>query len=168
VIRFANYLRAFNGKSKSGINEIHYLDDSDNALGQSPFLAPTVFNFYSPNYKAPGKIAQAGLYAPEFQITTETSVVGALNFFSNIVWNQGYGDGDNKIVMDYKPLLDAAADPNAVADKLNRLMYMGQMSAETRATIVKALGAMDQNDKEGRVKAALVITAVAPDFLIQK
>lgn len=168
VIRFANYLRAFNGKSKSGINEIHYLDDSDNALGQSPFLAPTVFNFYSPNYKAPGKIAQAGLYAPEFQITTETSVVGALNFFSNIVYNGGYGDGDNKIVMDYKPLLDVAADPNAVADKLNRLMYMGQMSAETRATIVKALGAIDKNDKEGRVKAALIITAIAPDFLVQK
>jgi uncharacterized protein (DUF1800 family) len=168
VIRFANYLRAFNAKSKSGINEIRYLDDSDNALGQSPLLAPTVFNFYSPNYKQPGKIAQAGLYAPEFQITTETSVVGALNFFANVVWSQGYGDGDNKVVMDYKPLLDVAADPNAVADKLNRLLYMGQMSAETRATMVKALSAIDKGDKEGRVKAALVITAVAPDFLIQK
>jgi hypothetical protein len=84
------------------------------------------------------------------------------------VWSQGYGDGDNKVVMDYKPLLDVAADPNAVADKLNRLLYMGQMSAETRATMVKALSAIDKGDKEGRVKAALVITAVAPDFLIQK
>jgi Protein of unknown function (DUF1800) len=168
VVRFANYLRAFNGKSKSGINSIHYLDDSDNALGQSPFLAPTVFNFYSPNYKAPGKIAQAGLYAPEFQITTETSVVGALNFFSNIVYNGGYGSDDHFVKMDYTPLLNLAGDPAALTEKLNRLMYMGQMSAETRATITKALTAIDKNDKEGRVKAALIITAVAPDFLIQK
>jgi uncharacterized protein (DUF1800 family) len=168
VVRFANYLRAFNGKSKSGINTIHYLDDSDNALGQSPFLAPTVFNFYSPNYKAPGKIAQAGLYAPEFQITTETSVVGALNFFSNLVNNQGYGHDDHFVRMDYTPLLNLSQDPAALAEKLNRLMYMGQMGAETRATIVKALEAIDKNDKERRVKAALIITAIAPDFLIQK
>jgi uncharacterized protein (DUF1800 family)/predicted small lipoprotein YifL len=168
VIRFANYLRAFNAKSKSGINSIHYLDDSDNALGQSPFLAPTVFNFYSPNYKAPGKIAQAGLYSPEFQITTETSVIGALNFFANLVYSQGYGNDDHKVVMDYTPLLNVASDADALAEKLNRLMYMGQMSAETRATLVKALNAKDKNDKEGRVKTALILTAVAPDFLIQK
>jgi hypothetical protein len=127
-----------------------------------------VFNFYSPNYKAPGRIAQAGLYAPEFQITTETSVVGALNFFSSLVYRGGYGHDDHEVRMDLSPLFSVAADSAAVAGKLNRLMYMGQMSAATRATLIKAMDAIDKDDKKRRVKTALIITAIAPDFLIQK
>jgi uncharacterized protein (DUF1800 family) len=57
VIRFANMLRALNAKSNSGHNDIHYLDSADNALGQSPLLAPSVFNFFSPDFKSPGELS---------------------------------------------------------------------------------------------------------------
>ncbi|MBX9793174.1 MAG: DUF1800 domain-containing protein, partial [Burkholderiaceae bacterium] len=80
VVRFASFLRALGAKSQNGINSIHYLDSADNGLGQSPLLAPSVFNFYSPNFRQPGAIAKAGLYAPEFQITNESTVIGYANF----------------------------------------------------------------------------------------
>ncbi len=43
--------------------------------------APSVFNFYRPGYVPPSTaIAVRGMVAPEFQITTETSVAGYINF----------------------------------------------------------------------------------------
>jgi uncharacterized protein (DUF1800 family) len=168
VIRLANFLRAFNAKSKSGINEIHYLDSADNALGQSPLLSPTVFNFFSPNYKHAGRITQAGLYSPEFQITTETSVVGSLNFFGNLINQGGYGGGDDELKMDFGPLKALAGDPAALTERMNKLLYAGQMRDATRATLTKAITGIDANDKDGRVRAALILTAIAPDYVIQK
>ena len=50
VLRFANFLRGLGARSANGLNSVHELDGSDNSLGQSPMLAPTVFNFYSFDY----------------------------------------------------------------------------------------------------------------------
>jgi hypothetical protein len=41
------------------------------------------------------------------------------------------------------------------------------MSAETRALLVSTLSAMD-SDSTTRVKAALILTAISPDYVIQK
>ncbi|GAA5175164.1 DUF1800 family protein [Niveibacterium umoris] len=169
VIRFANYLRATNAASASGSNRIHYLDSADNALGQSPLLSPSVFNFFSPNYRQPGRIAAAGLYSPEFQITTETSVVGSLNFFSGLVNDGGYGwEEPHRLKMNYAPLEALAGDPAALAERLNWLLYAGAMSADTRALLVATVAALDAADKTARVKAALILTAISPDYVIQK
>ena len=115
MIRFASFLRGLGARSQSGINDIHYLDSADNGLGQSPLLAPSVFNFYSPNFRQPGAVARAGLYSPEFQITTETSVVGSLNFFADLFNSEGYGDGRNRQALDLKPLAALAGDPAALS-----------------------------------------------------
>jgi uncharacterized protein (DUF1800 family) len=172
VIRFATFLRALNAKSRSGSNRIHYLDSSDDGLGQSPLLAPSVFNFFSPNYRQPGALAAAGLVAPEFQITTETSVVGSLNFFARLINSEGYGSGEHKLVLDLAPLQALASDPAALAARLDLLLFAGQMSTSTRERITRMLAAMpggtSANNMKRRVKAALIVTAVSPDFVIQK
>lgn len=172
VIRFATFLRALRAKSQSGSNRIHYLDSADDGLGQSPLLAPSVFNFFSPNYRQPGALAAAGLVAPEFQITTETSVVGSLNFFARLINSEGYGGGENKLVLDLAPLQALASDPAALATRLDVLLFAGQMSTTTRARITSMLTAMpggtSANNMKRRVKAALIVTAVSPDFVIQK
>ena len=168
VIRFANFLRGLNAKSASGINAIHYLDSSDDGLGQSPLLAPSVFNFYSPNYRQAGAIARAGLYAPEFQITTETTVVGSLNFFASRFKNGGYGWGDHRLAFDYAPLEALADDPAAFTEHLNRLFFASQMSTATRARMEKMLAALPARDAKRRVRAALTLTSISPDFVIQK
>jgi len=41
--------------------------------------APTVFNWYLPDYTVAGPLAQAGLYAPEFYVFTENFVINAAN-----------------------------------------------------------------------------------------
>ena len=62
-----------------------------------------MFNFFSPNYRQPGPLSAANLVAPEFQITTETSMVGGLNFFARLVTNGYYGSGDTRLTHEPRP-----------------------------------------------------------------
>lgn len=169
VVRFAAFLRGLGARSANGRNDIHYLDSADEGLGQSPLLAPSVFNFFSPNFRQPGAVAQAGLVSPEFQITTETTVVGSLNFFADFFNQGGYGSGASRLVLDYGPLLSLAADPAALCDRLDALFYASQMGAGTRARLQRMLAALPSatpEDRLARVKAALIVTAMAPDHVI--
>jgi uncharacterized protein (DUF1800 family) len=168
VLRFATFLRALGAKSPNGRNDIHYLDSSDDALGQSPLLAPSVFNFYSPNYRPAGPAAAAGLVAPEFQITSETTVVGSLNFFAEFINSSGYGGGDSRLSLNLEPLLALAGDTNALVDRLDLLFYTRQMSASTRERLRGLVNATPAADKTRRVKSALLLTALSPDFVIQR
>ena len=168
VIRFSQYLRALGASSPSGRNRIWYLDSADEGLNQSPLLSPSVFNFFSPNYRQPGPLSAAGLVAPEFQITTETSLVGGLNFFSKLVRNGSYGSGDTKLTLDYAPLIALAPDPAALADRINLLFFNGMMSPATRATMVNAVGGIAATKPTDRVKTALLLVALSPEYVIQK
>jgi uncharacterized protein (DUF1800 family) len=172
VIRFANYLRAFNATSPSGRNHIWYLDSADEGLNQSPLLSPSVFNFFSPDYRQPGALAAAGLVAPEFQITTETSMVGALNFFGRLARDGAYGSGETRLTLDLAELSALAADPAALADRLSLLLLCGSMSESLRANLITTLAAMPVPKTGGalndRVKAALILIALSPEFAIQK
>jgi uncharacterized protein (DUF1800 family) len=175
VIRFANFLRTFNATSPSGRNKIWYLDSADEGLNQSPLLSPSVFNFFSPNYRQPGALAAAGLVAPEFQITTETSMVGGLNFFGKLIRNGSYGSGDTKLTMNFGELNALAGNPAALADRLNLLLLNGAMSEGLRANLITTLAAMGAPKTGGgpatvsdRVKAALLIVAMSPEYVIQK
>jgi len=173
VIRFANFLRGFNAASPSGRNRIWYLDSADEGLNQSPLLAPSVFNFFSPNYRQPGPLAAANLVAPEFQITTETSMVGGLNFFALLLRRGYYGYDDTKLMLNLAELNGLSPWPAALADRLNVLLCAGAMSEVLRTTLVTALASLPLHKTGGdgitdRVKAALILVAMSPDYVIQK
>ena len=165
VIRLANMLRGLGAKSTSGQNRIQYLDSSDDALGQSPLLAPSVFNFYSPAYRPAGPIAAQGWVAPEFQISGETAVAGSLNFFANLVDGGGYGWPErHRLNLDLASL--AALDATALIDRLDLLFFNLGMSASTRERLTQLVGAV--KGKTEKVKAALIVTALSPDHVIQR
>ena len=62
----------------------YYLGSTEDpiyGLGEMTLRSPTVFNWFAPGYVPPGtSIAQAGLVAPEMQMTNVTTVVGYLNY----------------------------------------------------------------------------------------
>lgn len=65
-----------------------------NEYQQRPFGAPSVFNFYEPDYRQPGLVTERNLYSPELQIIHEVTAVAAANdMFSRIC--SGYGGGGN-------------------------------------------------------------------------
>lgn len=62
------------------------IDSTRNTLGQSPQDAPTVFNWFYPDFQPAGRFAQNGLYAPELQIATEAGEVAKVNFLYAYTW----------------------------------------------------------------------------------
>lgn len=62
------------------------LNDQTSVIGQSPQKAPSVFNWYLPDYVQPGIMATAGLYGPELQINTESTLVNRINRAYALTW----------------------------------------------------------------------------------
>ena len=101
-MRFAGWARAFGATSPCGAWAIGDTSDPATRLGQSPLRSPSVFNFFRPGYVPPNSaIAAAGLVAPEFQITNESSVVGYVNYMQRAVSATASGD----VKADYTRLL---------------------------------------------------------------
>lgn len=60
--------------------------DTEGSLTQSPQRAPSVFNWFLPDYVFPGELGAAGLVAPEFQVATESNVVNVVNSHLNVIF----------------------------------------------------------------------------------
>lgn len=171
VIRFANLLRAMKSASSSGHTNIWYLDSADNALGQSPLLAPSVFNFFSPDFRNVGAIGAAGLYSPEFQITTDTTVVGGINFFAGVIREggfKGWGPEEHRIKFNFAAWDSAAADAATLIDHINLLFMNNSMKPETRTSFMRAINSIDPKLRIERIKIALSLAMIAPEFVIQR
>jgi hypothetical protein len=129
--------------------------------------SPTVFNFFRPGYVPPNSaIASAGLVAPEFQITNESSVVGYVNYMQRAV-STGIGD----LAADYTGLLALADDAQSLLDELNLVLAAGQIGATNLLTIKTALDGMASGTdaaRRNRVQAALVLVLAAPEFVVLK
>ncbi|MCH2240865.1 MAG: DUF1800 domain-containing protein [Aquabacterium sp.] len=170
VVRVANWARLFGARSPSGAYRINSLHDPIEGVGQGPLHSPSVFNFFRPDYSPAGDVRAAGLVAPEFQITHETTVSAYINFMVQTI-EQGYGWGDRLITAPYTDELALANQPDKLVARLDQMLMAGQMSASTRQTIVEAVAAVpmtEANAAQRRVWIAVTLAMCSPEFLIQK
>lgn len=123
VLRTTAAMRAFNPVSVSGN---WTLGTTDSDLAQTPLRSPTVFNFFELDYVRPGDIAAAGLCAPEFQITSETSTINSHNFFRGGIYNTSGFKNDVRLDLTFETGLAGAAA--ALVEHLNQKLMAGQMS----------------------------------------
>ena len=162
VIRFTNLLRGFNATSPSGKYSV-----SASSLGQEPLHAPSVFNFFSPDYELEGAIAAAGLKSPEFQITTGTTVIAQANLMRSMI-NSGNGPSGDRITLNLSSEQTLAADPTQLVDHLNTLLMANNMSAAMRATLINAIGQISASNPTERVRTALYLVVNSPEFVVEK
>lgn len=171
VLRLSSWARCFNATSTSGNWTIRNLDNGSYFLGQQPWRATSVFNFYRPGYVPPNTaIATAGLVAPEFQLIGETSVAGYTNFMGSVISNGvGFG-GTLDVKPNYASEIALAGDPDALLDRVNRCLMAGSMNTSLRADIRNAVNAiaMTGNGPTNRVRTAILLTMASPDYLVQK
>ena len=137
VLRLANFMRAFNATSISGRYQgIGNTDDPASRLNQTPMFAPTVFNFYRPGYVPSSKtIADANLVAPEFQIVHDVSVAGYMNYLRSIVTV----DVNRDIQQNYAAELALATTPKDLVERMNLLLFYGQMPDALKAQLEAAV-----------------------------
>ncbi|NOT61380.1 MAG: DUF1800 family protein [Acidobacteria bacterium] len=168
VIRFAHLFRAFNIRNADGRYRIHHLESPLWGLGQNPLRAPTVFNFFEPTFAQPGAITEAGLVAPEFKITTETSIIGSSNTMRGLAFNGYNGGSMTTTYAEYTPL---SANPAQLVDRLNLTLTNNAMSDELRARLLTAINSIPTSRSTwqvDRVKNAIWLISLSPEFVIQK
>ena len=169
MVRFVHFANAMGAKSKEARNSIWWLDSPDDSLGQTPLLAASVFNFFSPFYSRAGSIAQAGLASPEFQNATDTQVVGSTNFFSRLIRDGGIGfDEANRVDFEMTTWLADAATTAKLIERINLVLFAGSISANTQTILEKAINAFPSSERSNRVQAALNLAVIAPEFVIQR
>jgi len=181
MIRYANFMRAFNVQAPSGKYKIWNLENQVSSVGQNPLRAPSVFNWYRPMYSPPGDIMARGMVAPEFAITHETTTTGYTNFVVSIAQRQSAWYRDNVAVKwgssitdylgaDYSAEMALAPTPAVLVERLNLLLAAGHMSSSTKQTIIDAISTIPASSDSGhsRVGAAVALTLASPDFIIQK
>jgi hypothetical protein len=160
---------------------------SSSSLSQTPLHSGTVFNFFFPDFKFPGPLASAGLTTPEFQLTSDTEVMFQMNFLYNGVLNNGnntngvcsFSSGDGDIVLDLGPWMTPAYTANSgttnLVNSLSSLLLAGQLSPAARDKITGYVNANfvysvppTYTQMRDRVKAAVHLLLMSPDFTVQK
>ena len=192
VLRLSAYLRAFPFTSDTGDFKVGNTDNAGSALGQTPLRSPSVFNFFRPGYVPPGtEAAKAGLAVPEMQLAQETTAAGYVNFMRD---NVDYGVGNyngtvagvvrnrRDLQVDFKGELALADKVPELLDRLSTRLMAGGMPAALKTEIQGAvekitlpvLNATASNQaqldsaKLVRVKSAVLLTLVSPEFQVQK
>jgi len=166
VVRTAHVIRAFHPKSNSYYWKI---PQTDSELGQSALRAPTVFNFFEPAYVYPGQLAVAGLVAPEFQITTDTTSIASSNFLESGI-RAGFKGGD--IFLNINTERAIASNASALVDRVNMLLMANQMPTDMHDRIMTYLNTIpidgSGTDTITRAQSAIHLVATSPQFSVQK
>ena len=171
LLRQTHLWRAMHASSSDG----RYREwNADYYLGQAALRSPTVFNFFLPDYSPPGELYALGLSAPEFQITTDTSVASIANALdSKIFWywlgNPWYSAED--VVIDLDSELPFASEPVRLIDRYDLLFMSRTMSSAMFNTLVNYVQGMDNDDADDRrqrVQDALWLIQTSPEYVIER
>jgi uncharacterized protein (DUF1800 family) len=168
MVRLVGLLRAVDAEPRNGRwRSLGSLDRPSRNSGQIPLRAPTVFNFFESTFALPGEIAQAGLVSPEFQIATETTVIGAANFALTLLGATGQNRLFRFDLAPFKP--PQAPNDEALLDRIDLLFFAGAMSDATRGLLSAALADPDfPTPADQRVLTLLWLASLAPESVVQK
>jgi len=183
VIRVTNWIRAFNATSQQG-NWLITSTGANTSLGQSPLTSASVFNFWRPGFVPPAstELGSRSLLAPEFQIVDEVTSASYINAMQTWV-DAGIGStppgGSGRDVFSaYTAELALADTPISLVNRMNTLLFYGQMSptlqgrvlAAITAVAIPATGTQAQIDaaRLNRVKTAVFFSMIAPEYLVQR
>ena len=169
---------------------MNYTDSgSSSSLSQTPLNAPTVFNYFFPDYKYQGILASAGLTTPEFQLTSDTSIVLQMNFLSSSIFNNSsntnglssFAGGNGSIALDLGPWMTktytADAGIPSLVNTLASVLCAGQLSDSAKSIIISYVAnarfpygtpAPTFAQMRDRVRAVAHLIVTSPEFAIQR
>ena len=179
VVKFIHLHRAFGAVASGGYYDVWDLGDTD-ALGQSALRAPSVFNFYSPDFEPAGPMATAYLLGPEFEITSTSSVAGFSDFTGWAVvggFRQNEGGGKWFRPNYDRYLLGAAGvaladNPQALVDDLDLLLTANNLKPVFKTNLVSMLNSITRTNiddqRRDRFRAVMWQIIHSADYAIQR
>lgn len=160
--------------------------------GQHPLGAQTVFNFYSPEYVPDAEFAYLDIVGPEYQILNSSTSSNYVNYmlvalmrdyFNGIldpnqrldnILNEAYlipyiQDKDAYEAFLSDPLwLDLSFSPKELVDYLDILLANGQLSEDTKDSIVESMENSDIIDPINSAFYAAFMVMIHPEYTIMK
>ena len=168
VIAMTNFCRALNVKSNDSRRWWDF-PGLQNNFGQAPLQAPSVFNFYEPDYAPKGEIANKELTAPEFNIHTMDSMRRISNAMWGLILSHRYTQL-KQWTWDRTPLENRVDDPERYMEWINERIFFGLMSDELHHYLENLL--IEMTDKnigtDRRTFATLFAIQCSPDFRCQE
>ena len=181
ILSFVHWARAFEVNPPDVSIEdflVFGTGDEVRRLGQQPFNASSVFNFYRPGFIPDGTEAgDRGLTIPELQLVNGATREGYINFMTTFVLgrsNKRAGEDESNFEGDYSDIIPLVEDFDAVADYLDELLLYGRMSQSTKDTIAAALAETpiradsQEEDRLTRAQFAVLIAVTSPEYLVQQ
>jgi uncharacterized protein (DUF1800 family) len=145
-----------------------YLRSQTGAMGQPVFVAPSVFNFYPPDYVVPGTTR----LGPEFALQNTASTFARINYVNALAFGTLNPDptvfGATGTQPDWSPLIAVAGDANALVAKLDRLLTHRSLSAAAKRIIVTAVNALPATDLIGRARTAFYLAATSSHYQVER
>ena len=185
VIRLANWARAFSAASQTG-NYLITNTSSNTSFNQAPLTSPSVFNFWRPGFTPPGttQLGQRTLVAPEFQIVDEVTVASYINTMQDIIANgigqTPTGGSGRDVRAPYTAEIALTDTPSSLVDRVNNLLFYGQMSATLRDRVIAGVSAVNIPAATGsnqanidtarlnRARTAIFLSMISPEYLVQR
>ncbi len=167
-LRLVNLARAFDAVASNGFYEMWWLDEM---YAMQPMSSPSVFNFFSPDFRPNGPLKDANLTAPEFQITTAVTGISAPNHFLTASYyglNRWPGDPENTVYLNLNHLLGLAGDLDALLQKLDLVLTYGNLRPAQHQVIREALERIPFTAAEDRVRMAVYLITTSPEFCVLK
>lgn len=162
-LRRVHLARAFDAHNLAGTYPIAD-SGAPTTFAQRPLSSPTVFNFFLPDYQPQGRIADADLYAPEFQIVSAVTAISSANALRSQVDGVMNSDPNDslEVRLDLSDEIAIASDSRALIDRLDLLLMYGSMSPATRAVLTRAVDRLA--DPEARARMAVFLISISPEY----
>jgi uncharacterized protein (DUF1800 family) len=128
-----------------------------NNMLQPPFMSPTVFNFYPPDYQLPG----TALLGPEFKILNSNTTMARVNFINDLI----YGSVGSTTTTNISPYVNVAGNVSKLLSMVSTNLLHGQMSSGVNSTLTSTLSAIPDNT--GRAQAALYLVLSSSQFQVE-
>jgi uncharacterized protein (DUF1800 family) len=174
LLRQTHLWRAMNAHAADDRYREWWNDD----YGQLPLGSPTVFNFFLPDYMPPGELTELGLRAPEFQITTDTTIATtAAQLGVRLYWNWDGMDGQepDDVVVDLSAGVALADDPVRLVDHYDLVFMNRTMSDFMFDTLVEHVegithwdGTIDDEARRERVMDTVWLIQSSAEYAVER
>ena len=137
--------------------------------------SPSVFSFFLPEYMPNGRVADAGLVAPEALVATAPTVVGFLNGMASLIkCRGGFGANGGSCAnvanartqshgfLTYAP---RNREPSAAIEEMALLLTNGRLSPSSRAVFEAAVQeALSRSGEEAALEVAMKLFITSAEF----
>jgi uncharacterized protein (DUF1800 family) len=150
VLFMANVLRGLNAT----VSSPNSVTSAASNMGQELFYAPSVFSYFSPEYRT-----ATGLVGPEFQIYSTQTVADRADTVNTLLYGTLGG-----VKLNLVPFVEIAANTPDLMDEINSLFFHNAISMQLENAILTAVNAA--STPTAKAQAALYIALTSSEYQI--